>query len=94
MGRLMPADMSTGSGSGPGGRRDESFAGGRNGSKRDNDFTDTGVEDGLRLLASSRSAGKKMSYDGSDITVQELGKDSFKDIDIALFSAGGSQSKE
>jgi aspartate-semialdehyde dehydrogenase len=48
----------------------------------------------LRLLASSRSAGKKMSYDGSDITVQELGKDSFKDIDIALFSAVGSQSKE
>jgi len=48
----------------------------------------------LTLLASARSAGKKLKYRGQDITVQELTKDSFKGIDIALFSAGGSISKE
>lgn len=48
----------------------------------------------LRLLASSRSAGKEIEYDGKKITVQELNKDSFKGIDIALFSAGGSVSLE
>lgn len=46
----------------------------------------------LRLLASKNSAGKKISYNGQDYTVEELTHDSFKDIDIALFSAGGSQS--
>ena len=48
----------------------------------------------LRLLASSRSAGKEIEYDGKKIVVQELNKDSFKGIDIALFSAGGSVSLE
>ena len=48
----------------------------------------------VTLLASARSAGKKLKYRGQDITVQELTKDSFKGIDIALFSAGGSISKE
>jgi len=48
----------------------------------------------LTLLASARSAGKKLKYRGQDITVQELTKDSFKGIDIALFSAGGGISKE
>ncbi|HEX4119423.1 MAG TPA: aspartate-semialdehyde dehydrogenase [Verrucomicrobiae bacterium] len=48
----------------------------------------------LTLLASARSAGKKMTWRGEEITVQELTKDSFKGIDIALFSAGGSISKE
>src|ERR1700755_2474494 len=46
------------------------------------------------LLASERSAGKKLKFKGQAITVQELTKDSFKGIDIALFSAGGSISKE
>ena len=47
----------------------------------------------LTLLASARSTGKKLKFQGQDITVQELTKDSFKGIDIALFSAGGSISK-
>jgi aspartate-semialdehyde dehydrogenase len=48
----------------------------------------------LTLLASARSTGKKLPYRGQDITVTELKHDSFKDVDIALFSAGGSISKE
>src|SRR5271157_840033 len=48
----------------------------------------------LTLLASARSAGKKLKFRGQDITVAELTKDSFTGIDIALFSAGGSISKE
>src|SRR2546423_3750063 len=48
----------------------------------------------LTLLASTRSVGKMLKFRGEDITVQELTKDSFGGIDIALFSAGGSISKE
>jgi len=48
----------------------------------------------LTLLASARSVGKKLKFKGQDITVQELTKDSFAGIDIALFSAGGGISKE
>src|SRR5947208_4700010 len=48
----------------------------------------------LKLLASSRSAGKKVDFNGETYTVEELTKDSFKGIDIAFFSAGGSISKE
>ena len=48
----------------------------------------------LRLLASARSVGKKLKYKGQNILVEELKKDSFKGIEIALFSAGGSISKE
>jgi aspartate-semialdehyde dehydrogenase len=48
----------------------------------------------LVLLASARSAGKTMSFKGKDITVETLTEDSFKGIDIALFSAGGSISKK
>jgi len=48
----------------------------------------------LRLLASERSAGKELSYNGSNITIQKLDENSFENIDIALFSAGGSRSKE
>jgi len=47
----------------------------------------------LRLLASKRSAGKKLTTCGQEFTVEEATADSFKDIDIALF-AGGSISKE
>jgi aspartate-semialdehyde dehydrogenase len=46
----------------------------------------------LRLLASSRSVGKKLSFRGEEIAVQEMTEDSFKGIDIALFSAGGDRS--
>lgn len=48
----------------------------------------------LKLLASGRSAGKKFSFKGEEIAVEELTKDSFSDVDIALFSAGGSISKD
>jgi aspartate-semialdehyde dehydrogenase len=48
----------------------------------------------LTLLASARSAGKKLKFRGQEIAVRELTKDSFSGIDIALFSAGGSISKE
>src|SRR5271169_1372533 len=48
----------------------------------------------LTLLASARSTGKKLKFHGNDITVTELTKDSFNGIDIALFSAGGTISKE
>jgi len=48
----------------------------------------------LRLLASSRSVGKKLKFKGEELPVEELKSDSFKDIDIALFSAGAARSKE
>src|SRR4029079_19609628 len=48
----------------------------------------------LTLLASARSAGKTMQFKGTQLAVRELTKDAFKGIDIALFSAGGSISRE
>ncbi|MBS1259431.1 MAG: Aspartate-semialdehyde dehydrogenase [Candidatus Scalindua arabica] len=50
--------------------------------------------DELRPLASSRSAGKNITFRGKDVQVQELTADSFEGINIGLFSAGGSISKE
>ena len=43
----------------------------------------------LRLLASSRSAGKKIAFMGKEYTVEETREDSFEGIDIALFAGGG-----
>jgi aspartate-semialdehyde dehydrogenase len=48
----------------------------------------------LKLLASKRSAGKKVTYEGTELTIEELTHDSFKGIDLVLSSAGGSISKE
>ena len=48
----------------------------------------------LTLLASARSAGKKLKCCAQEIAIKELTKNSFDGIDIALFSAGGSISKE
>jgi aspartate-semialdehyde dehydrogenase len=48
----------------------------------------------LKLLASKRSVGKKLTFKGEEIAVEELTHDSFEGIDIALFSAGGGISKE
>jgi aspartate-semialdehyde dehydrogenase len=48
----------------------------------------------LTLLASARSAGKTLKFMGQPIEVKELTKESFPGIDIALFSAGGSISRE
>ena len=48
----------------------------------------------LKLLASARSAGKTTEFAGQSHTIEELTHDSFKDIQIAFFSAGGSISRE
>ena len=50
--------------------------------------------DELRLLSSKRSAGNVVSFAGKDVTVQEATADSFENIDIAFFSAGGSISEK
>ena len=47
------------------------------------------------VMASSRSAGKTLAFNGKEYTVEELTEHSFdKPIDIALFSAGGSTSEK
>ena len=48
----------------------------------------------LTALASERSHGKEIEFNGSKFQVYKLDKTSFKDIDIALFSAGASRSRE
>ena len=50
--------------------------------------------DELRPLASSRSAGKSVVFRGKEVEVQELTPDSFDGMNIGLFSAGGSISRE
>lgn len=50
--------------------------------------------DTLSLFASERSAGKKLGFQDKEIQVKKLTTDSFKGIDIALFSAGASRSLE
>ena len=48
----------------------------------------------LKLLASARSAGKTMKFRGEDVVIEEMRHDSFKGVDIALFSAGSDISRE
>ena len=48
----------------------------------------------LYLLASSRSAGGKIEFNGSYVTVQDLAEFDFSKVQIGLFSAGGSVSAE
>ena len=48
----------------------------------------------LRLLASARSAGRRLAFAGRQVEVEELTADSFRGIDVALFSAGGERSRE
>jgi len=48
----------------------------------------------LTLLASARSAGKEMTFRGRPLTVRELVRGSFEGVDIALFSAGASVSRQ
>lgn len=51
--------------------------------------------DNLYCFASKRSAGQKVTCKGKEYTIEELTPESFdRDIDIALFSAGGDISKE
>jgi aspartate-semialdehyde dehydrogenase len=46
----------------------------------------------IKLLASSRSVGRELTFKGAAVKVEELKEDSFKGLDIALFSAGGGTS--
>jgi aspartate-semialdehyde dehydrogenase len=48
----------------------------------------------LRLLASPRSAGKTLAFRGGEIAIEPLTVDSFDGIDLALFSAGASISRD
>ncbi|MBW1695966.1 MAG: aspartate-semialdehyde dehydrogenase [Deltaproteobacteria bacterium] len=48
---------------------------------------------GIKFLASHRSAGRQLRFKGELIAVEELNESCFEDVDIALFSAGGSTSK-
>jgi aspartate-semialdehyde dehydrogenase len=48
----------------------------------------------IKMLASGRSKGKKIRFKNKEYIVEEMTKDSFNGIDIALFSAGASRSRE
>ncbi|MBU1862275.1 MAG: aspartate-semialdehyde dehydrogenase [Candidatus Omnitrophica bacterium] len=48
----------------------------------------------LKLLASERSVGKKLSFKGKEYTVEELKENSFKGVELVLSSAGASRSKQ
>ena len=48
----------------------------------------------LKPLASARSVGKTVTFAGEEVKVEELTTGSFAGVDIALFSAGASRSKE
>jgi aspartate-semialdehyde dehydrogenase len=48
----------------------------------------------LKLLASARSVGKTLPFRGVELPVEELVEDSFEDVQLALFSAGGSTSRK
>ena len=47
----------------------------------------------IKFLASHRSVGRKLRFRGEDLPVEELTENSFKGVDIAIFSAGGGISK-
>lgn len=46
----------------------------------------------IKFLASSRSVGRTLRFKGDAVPVEELTEDSFRGVDIALFSAGGGTS--
>ncbi len=48
----------------------------------------------IKFLASYRSVGRKLKFNDQQIAVEELCEDSFKGVDIAIFSAGGGTSKK
>jgi len=48
----------------------------------------------LKLLATERSAGKVMRFKGSDVVVEAVGPNSFKGVELALFSAGAGPSRQ
>ena len=48
----------------------------------------------LKLLATSKSAGRKLRFKGEEFPVEELTETSFRGLDIAIFSAGGAASQK
>ncbi|MFD9063771.1 aspartate-semialdehyde dehydrogenase [Kitasatospora purpeofusca] len=48
----------------------------------------------LRLFASARSAGRTLPWQGTEITVEDAATADYTGLDIVIFSAGGSTSKE
>ena len=48
----------------------------------------------IKLLASSRSAGKEIEFEGHKFIVEELTENSFEGIEVAFWSAGGSISEK
>jgi aspartate-semialdehyde dehydrogenase len=48
----------------------------------------------LKLLASPKSAGKTLKFKGEELAIEPLSRDSFKSVEIALFSAGAGTSRE
>ena len=48
----------------------------------------------LRLFASEKSEGRSLEFKGKKISVETINENSFKGIDIALFSAGAERSKK
>jgi len=44
-------------------------------------------------LASSRSAGSKVTFGGEDLVVREVCPEAFSNVDVAIFSAGGEASR-
>ncbi len=48
----------------------------------------------LKLLASPRSAGRKLRFGGEELVVEELTEGSFRGVELVLASAGGSISKK
>src|SRR3989338_3341326 len=49
---------------------------------------------GVLALASARSKGRRVPFNGKTLKVEELTRRSFEGIDVALFSAGASRSLE
>jgi aspartate-semialdehyde dehydrogenase len=47
----------------------------------------------LKLLASERSVGRKLKFHGTDVAIEKLSEDSFKGVELALFSAGAERSR-
>ncbi|MGB3160449.1 MAG: aspartate-semialdehyde dehydrogenase [Carnobacterium sp.] len=48
----------------------------------------------IKVLASKRSAGRKLMVNGSELVIEETTPEAFDGVDIALFSAGGDVSKQ
>lgn len=48
----------------------------------------------LKLLASRRSVGKHVEFNGSQVGIEELTEEATKDLDLAIFSAGATVSKQ